>query len=657
MKPRWLVVVIPCLLSCVTAPEQTLPPSAGALTSRPMPVTPALQASVDEVMVSFAAPGLDEVSAVKWQGSIDSQLLASEAIIASAGASILARLTELGFRPSSLPTLAPVFFGRFDSVEALETARGIAGVLSIRPVLAAPILKHAPCTTLGPASDHCPPSGGDEAQLGVFNDLGYFGISQRISVYETTRATPSKFTVHSAFDGMTFVYAAPLVNPIGDSHATQVLSVVGGRYPGDEGVWSPFGASRVNVYSPNGSEHVACYAPGVERSLQYLALNRVQLVNESYECGPDAEAPAIDAELRIQDFYSRQYNLLLVKSAGNSVVSNQPACPFTANALCVGGYARPPAGGPAYSYRNPSDGREEPDVVALAVTVDTVDPLEENRWRLVGDQGTSFAAPAITGFAALLREACASHGVALSALDLRAVLRNAAAEENIAGWRYSTPKTGVDHRDGAGKPGAAKALAYCGIQVPSEAAPESHLVRGVIDFTATSAAAPTGLVSFAVTPPESRTDVSAPATVTTQPAAAVLAEVSLEVGDRLRASLSWNNCPSDLSALPPAPLTNLDLLLYNRTTGRYLYVSQSKQDVNEGFDVIIPRNEGGIYQLILNYDRDRPCATTTREPYVLAWAVWRSFSPSGGCSTNGTPGPLSPAILLAMIGFFRKRRC
>lgn len=61
------------------------------------------------------------------------------------------------------------------------------------------------------------------------------------------------------------------------------------------------------------------------------------------------------------------------------------------------------------------------------------------------------------------------------------------------------------------------------------------------------------------------------------------------------------------------------MFLYNATRGEGLYASQTGDDVNEGFDVVIPEGWGGTYHVLLYWPDDALFCTGGEG---TAWTGW-----------------------------------
>lgn len=105
----------------------------------------------------------------------------------------------------------------------------------------------------------------------------------------------------------------------------------------------------------------------------------------------------------------------------------------------------------------------------------------------------------------------------------------------------------------------------------------------------------------------------------------------LNVGDRLRASISWCSCALGGVGWAPAQLAvDFDLFLFNADTQEYIFGSQSFDDSNEGFDVVIQTEDGaGWYEVYAAWPDPvhatwlSPCGDEATEPLAWATSVWR----------------------------------
>ena len=150
-------------------------------------------------------------------------------------------------------------------------------------------------------------------------------------------------------------------------HETQVASVIAAGH---------MGAGEATYYHYNhrrsGEQDVVCYPENVDAAYEWFLENDVTIVNESFSCyelgwpgHSSSGARLVDGF--VQDYYSRIYDILVVRAAGNDRSENasSPACDTTANAICVGGLDDDTRVSCLSNVGNPTDSdREEPDVVA-----------------------------------------------------------------------------------------------------------------------------------------------------------------------------------------------------------------------------------------------------------------------------------------------------
>lgn len=392
-----------------------------------------------------------------------------------------------------------------------------------------------------------------------------------------------------------------------DGHGNATTSVVT-RFAPDSPIYYPNGGS-----APNGPTCSKDLAP----AFSYLQANAVRWVNQSFSCSDNPGGlSALDG--RVQDYYARAYNYVITKSAGNDGAGSE-ACENTWNSICVGSVDAEGEVSCFSSRDNPlryTSGaldREEPDVMAYggqlncpSGEVDTLALASPSSTSSVTySSGTSFAAPTILGMSVLLDEYCAAQNKVLTSVSHRAILRSAGYASNPDGWKYSTPKPSTDHVDGGGIAFLDVTKRWCNpTQDPND---EHGLVQGTVRPSADGTAAPLPSTdpSYPDTPPQ-----STPQDQGLHPNSSLTGYRWKDLwagqprvftaGTRVRVTFSWEAC-----VLSPDPVANLsvatdyDLFLFNSTLGQGLYASQSNDDVNEGFDVIIPAGWDGDYDLIL----------------------------------------------------------
>lgn len=433
-----------------------------------------------------------------------------------------------------------------------------------------------------------------------------------------------------------------------DSHGTAVTSVIT-QILRDATIYYPNESDEDNRF---GHDDVTC-TPAIIDAYEFLVGNDVKFVNESYECiDPDLELDGV-----VEDFFERRFGIFITKSASNN--TSDQACPTTWNGVCVGGVNRNIEMYCRSSYDNDlgdSSDREEPDVTAYAGDGSSTGacPGVPEEFVLVagagsdihflGERGNSFAAPAVTALAVLTKEWCEDQGDPIpDDLLLRAMVMNGAWKQNPDGWRYSTPRPfPTDHKDGGGFIDGWGLLPYCGDQPEDgfaiygtgEIDPEKDGVLGMPDKDP----------EYPDAPPETYAPELSPADQDLKPsmdgatyrvenlfAGAPGAAIPFREGDRLRFSFAFRACAYDGTVrddvvVDPADrgvAVDFDIFLYNATKDDMLFASQSFDDVNEGFDVTIPEDWDGDYQVLLVWPEESTGCKD--EPEQFAWTAMGWF--------------------------------
>jgi hypothetical protein len=423
-----------------------------------------------------------------------------------------------------------------------------------------------------------------------------------------------------------------------DGHGTATTSVLT-RFIPDAAVWYPNGGT-----APQG--------PVCDRQItttyDYLRTSLVRYVNESYTCDDDTSTTMSPTDGVVQDYFSRASNFFITKAAGNRG-EGSAACKFSWNSLCVGSMDAEQELSCFSSTDNPFFGggsafaidREEPDVMAYGgqggLSCPGVSELDtmtvaapSSIAATVATNGTSYAAPAMLGMAVLLDEYCDSLNLNWNSVGYRSVLRTAGYVSNPDGWKYSTLQDGStqagDHADGGGAVFLDSAIKFCN---PPPSTTEEWGVRQTFvypDKDGSTTNVPNTTPAYPDAPPQ-----SAPQNQGLQPSGSLTGyrwkdlwdglPSTYAAGTRIRATFSWEACvlSNDTAASRTVP-TDFDLFLYNRTRGEGLYASQTDDDVNEGFDVVVPANWAGDYDLILIWpDGSTGCNGVERT--ALSWYV------------------------------------
>jgi hypothetical protein len=574
-----------------------------------------------------------------------------QAAIGDGAQRLAAELTGLGVAQITYRDTMPVVFGlaTAPTIQALARHPDLKLIMSNAP--GRPQLHAGPPNTI---SD-------PQTDTGM-NALGLFGANQRIGFLEEAKC--GLYDPHEAFsqNGSPITYEVEPMDCTSDSqctscdlgggarclalghaghpkqcvavHASETASCVSATRSGTGN-----GASRASMFHPNaggssplGPDTVACSASGTVDAYDWLTKNNVTTANESWGCTPPlGAATAATLEGLAEDWYARTFGISIFKSAGND--PRGTACPFTLNSICVGGTNTAHAMSCFSSWMNPAgpggkqSDREEPDITALAGDsgngcefplgqVEVMQVGNPTGW--TGSDGTSFASPAMAGFAALVKESC---GGDLDEKLVRVIMRNSAWPRNPSGWAYSTPQPGFDHKDGGGSPIAQAAVAFC---QPSGGGPDNKFGLDPGDLH-NGHPGPQGKAPPTGPPPGKQR--RAPSGTVPGPSDGRLYntffQTRFRTGNRIRVSFAWDSCPASTSGTAPATVaTDYDLFLYNEDTGTYVYSSQSFDDSTEGFDVTIPSD--GTYTVYYAWpEKTTGCGGSGFEPFGWAVTWWQ----------------------------------
>jgi hypothetical protein len=350
----------------------------------------------------------------------------------------------------------------------------------------------------------------------------------------------------------------------------------------------------------------------------------VFVVSESFDCPGTYGINAMNDGLA-QDYYTRVYNLTVVRAAGNMARDDpsHAACDFTLNAICVGGVTHQNAVNCISTTLNPrGHDREEPDVMALAggacsgedtvIGVDIADITRTPSNWTKSAGGTSYAAPQVAQLVALAQEDC---GIG-DERQVRSYIRNSAYGGNPSDTLYSTPGLGIDYKDGAGVV-TALTLGAC----TAENQPTQGSFAQAVTLTGGRAAPfaadcpncghPLGLQPLRTGLGFSPTDGRKYLRVANVPTG----------GTRIRASLSWDSCTSvNATNAPGAPSVDFDMFLVDSAHNRVIYSSQSNDDNNEGFDVDLRQFGAGDYTIYVGWPNGAMgCTGGTTENIGFSW--------------------------------------
>ena len=354
------------------------------------------------------------------------------------------------------------------------------------------------------------------------------------------------------------------------------------------------GAASAELLYANGGSILNggfCLDSNILDRYAWLVDNGVTTVVESWACGDSVE---IDADGPLQDWYARNYDLTIVRSAGDA--NSAVACAFLHNGLCVGGVKvdRTYDSGLS-SWHNPSDfphhDREEPDLTALSgigtevLAMDDAALINGTRdyWVGSGSGGTSFAAPAVGAAVALFKDVCNGRAPgSLPEIVVRAGVMAAAYLADPAGdGGYSTPEANCvpedpscDKHDGAELLYGAALMDLCGFNLTGN---KSTIGVVPVDPVGGRGRPPS-------TPPDGKCGGGAVSGLG-------LGAVQLNAGEKLRAVISWNTCARYRTHGEGNSVADIDLWLFNRSTNQWatrsngsLARSASYDDNNEGFE-------------------------------------------------------------------------
>jgi hypothetical protein len=398
-----------------------------------------------------------------------------------------------------------------------------------------------------------------------------------------------------------------------------------------------------------------------------LVAEEVFLVNESTETHRDSCNRARYHQIDwARDWYARYRNLTIVKASGN--ISTIEGCTpnddavvacHSLNSLCVGATTRGSNSDTVLDFSddrvwefskwlNPRFGAapattkeaERPDVVTEGAMAHVVDFFDTDAWQTVS--GTSFAAPVLAGQLAILTGKCGQLGPNTN----RAIARTFAyvrqtLEGTGAAPSYPVPGFSTDSRSGAGILLDPTYLHLCGGPLLDDpgAPDDSDFDGGTLALDG---------MAWVDLPPW--TDSEGPSgnnPVTVENWSSVpghnFAGQPLRQftkggmwmplgqprptaeGTRLRVTFSFSTCPGASASTVPvagpdvAPAVDFDLALCSPSQKVCEAVSESKDDTNEGFDVVISNNYTDLTLFLVRPKDAKGCdPSSNAEPYGLA---------------------------------------
>lgn len=549
--------------------------------------------------------------------------------VSNAYVSVAEQLRATGITEVRRARLVPIVVaeGTPDAIEAAARVSGVTRVFDGRP---------GEARELGydPVSFHNIDT--------IYNDANRYATGQRVGIMEAGQFQDGACGLYDGHEALSFnsvhyqdltlrecvtdANCGSLCDTCIDGacvtgHGSQVASVIAKSESG-----TPRGSAQAEIYFPNAQP--VCDILATVDAFEYLLLNDVYTVNQSYTCDPAA------GDGTVHDRFTRVEQMTVIRNAGNEAPEGV-ACEYLVNAICVGATEQ---NRELTCYTNtlnpPGSDREEPDVTAFgglanptcdgcsaAHGVEVMSLQAPDMW--TSNCGTSFAAPSVASLVLLMREACEERFGFMSPLLLRAIFRNASWHANPdSQLRYSTPSPSGDWGDGGGFILANSGMDYCqpgsGVVITDGGDKDLDLQSGQ----------PLPDDPYDYIPEEPRGegyepyDYAPPGTSGRRHVVGWAGH--LKVGQRLRYTISWNSCATAVGTGPTSTAVDIDLFLRNATTQRYVYGSQSVDDVNEGFDVVIQEADAeGDYEILIAWpDEAVGCDDATVEPYGWASAVW-----------------------------------
>ena len=591
------------------------------------------------VAIRYEIAGLDALIARPR----DARVKLVRAAIASSVDGVAAWLETRGFVETSRSSIMPAIFGTLPAhaIETVAHSRELTRIALDEPIdppgdgefaVLNPIDVHAIDSTWNTCTN-CLGNYGSAVSVGMiewcgfdddvgtrglyndhvaFSELFPFSLTEHIGYSDT----PISCTTDADCEGAEFCQntVACIDSRCVTEHGSQVASVISATTPS-----GPSGAAKVRLFLANKAKPntIAGYVTEYEEIINVRG--GVDIVNETHAFTNQGD------DLQVADFVARTYEIQPVQSAGNDTPNlSLKACRKSSNAICVGASLAPASGNWIASYSSfenpPGTDREEPDVVAFAGDR-FIDYTRVHNFSSTTDwsgqqDGTSFAAPVVTNLLAHMQRWCPNFSVA-HPLVKRAVIRTAAWAGNPVGNAYETPNNvNVDGIDGAGWVDAPALQWFC-------EGPGSTGGGGLIGVDLTGGSDPEGQDSDYEPgrPPAMQPTDYTPAH---DPSFArkeyLLGEATLNAGDRVRATITWFSCATAIDGTSIADVDiDIDLFLLKVSgTPTYIYGSQSIDDNNEGFDLLVP--EEGTYKVVFT----RPASVTQScgsENILLGWAA------------------------------------
>ncbi|MBK6685631.1 MAG: S8 family serine peptidase [Deltaproteobacteria bacterium] len=474
----------------------------------------------------------------------------------------------------------------------------------------------------------------------TFNALGYFGLNVPIGLDEESFRCAYDMG-HEAFHGIPLQKVTYRQLPVGCSldvdcysecgtqakclagscrissasssiylHAFRVMSRMSSS---SSSAW--LHAARSRFFLANGHRRANSMPPTPVEVMDYngalaWVTGNVRIVNQSWLL----DGIGYGEFDKLVDTYAYNTRVLFVKAAGND--GAEPVTCDSQASICVGSmnangtYGTSAYGNdtraPTSSYRNPvaaaggaSRNIEKPDLVAEGMNaLVAVAGVNSGASAWTTDSGTSFAAPVVSGIAALLYSKCIAKGFGpLQPEHARALLRNFAITPQTYEkaftpspffYKPGTVTAGVDYRFGLGVIDAG-ALEYfsCNPSPPPAPPPGGHWPSrsvggsGVLHGSGWTAV-PSWVAESGFDPGDHPHTKYLKAGLQWKSLASF--KVPIGQGSRLRASLSVSPCPTKIPQ-DGLPAIDYDLLAVSVPDQKLVAISESTEDANEGFDV------------------------------------------------------------------------
>lgn len=436
-------------------------------------------------------------------------------------------------------------------------------------------------------------------------------------------------------------------------------------------------ASRITGWAGSGPKHASDVNLFVANDTDIDDINALAAAYEDFVnsdvtiVGHSFSPPQTwDPKHHLMDWVQYNRRILLVQGQPNGPIEATPQ-PFTnvtncyaLNSLCVGGadagdtYGNyvddvlfgSPSLNPVLSGA-PGMGAvfldaERPDVISEAEDARVASLVSTTDW--VQADGNSFAAPTVVGLAALIAKKCIDLGFTPTPEQLRSMLKTSAAVTHTltptsdpaylyGGWAQKTG--GSARRDGSSGAGIADGETlnlFCTGSETCETGCGSTEAGDLLDLTWTSV--PAGLTgansdgNVNVRRDMDAGTVPGPLKAASPQIANIGGFGKLKSGDRVRTTLSFTTCPDPANpqgTLRISPARDYDLILYDAATETPLAVSESFDDTNEGFDVLIPGTNDEFEDVVLAAVRPAagtPCKNDLDEefePYAISTIFWR----------------------------------